>query len=263
MKSRLLPSASIIVALAAVAALLVATVGASNDGTKSAQREGGGASSAVCAPDHPDCDDMIVEPGGDVSNACIEGTVDCNDTIGVPVDGGPIRSDEGIDPNECNLVHNLDACSPEQLAGAGITVGAQPGVYDVGADFTADYTQADMERVQEIILSGDPSADVLVLERFPPAAGAHVHNKSEGFCEDIIAQLEAVHGVAGATCIPSSDEPPTDPDGPVSSEPSGSDGEKCAADAANCVEPSAPIACAPDMTECSSPGYDPGYIPAN
>jgi hypothetical protein len=42
------------------------------------------------------------------------------------VDGGsspgqrPIRSDEGIDPDECNTVHNIDACSPEELEKAGI-----------------------------------------------------------------------------------------------------------------------------------------------
>src|SRR3972149_1608200 len=28
----------------------------------------------------------------------------------------PIRSDEGIDPDECNLVHNIDACDEEDLA---------------------------------------------------------------------------------------------------------------------------------------------------
>jgi hypothetical protein len=42
--------------------------------------------------------------------------------LAVTGDGGsttddtpPIRSDEGIDPNECNLVHNIDACSDEEL----------------------------------------------------------------------------------------------------------------------------------------------------
>ena len=29
--------------------------------------------------------------------------------------GGSIRSDEGIDPNECNLVHNIDACDQDDL----------------------------------------------------------------------------------------------------------------------------------------------------
>lgn len=27
----------------------------------------------------------------------------------------PVRSDEGIDPSECNLVHNINACSPEEI----------------------------------------------------------------------------------------------------------------------------------------------------
>ena len=30
-------------------------------------------------------------------------------------DDTPIRSDEGIDPNECNLVHNIDACDQDDL----------------------------------------------------------------------------------------------------------------------------------------------------
>lgn len=28
----------------------------------------------------------------------------------------PIRSDEGIDPDECNLIHNIDACTDEEIA---------------------------------------------------------------------------------------------------------------------------------------------------
>ncbi len=32
----------------------------------------------------------------------------------------PIRSDEGIDPNECNLVHNINACTDEELEAGGI-----------------------------------------------------------------------------------------------------------------------------------------------
>ena len=30
-------------------------------------------------------------------------------------DTPPIRSDEGIDPDECNLVHNIDACDQDDL----------------------------------------------------------------------------------------------------------------------------------------------------
>ncbi len=35
-------------------------------------------------------------------------------------DTPPIRSDEGIDPNECNLIHNITACSEEELDAADI-----------------------------------------------------------------------------------------------------------------------------------------------
>lgn len=33
---------------------------------------------------------------------------------------GPFRSDEGIDPNFCNAIHNIDACSPEELEALGL-----------------------------------------------------------------------------------------------------------------------------------------------
>ena len=30
-----------------------------------------------------------------------------------PTTQGPFRSDDGIDPNKCNIVHNVDACHPD------------------------------------------------------------------------------------------------------------------------------------------------------
>jgi hypothetical protein len=52
----------------------------------------------------------------------------CYDTGNAPGEQPPIRSDEGIDPDECNTVHNIDACSPEELekAGIGVPEGQQP-----------------------------------------------------------------------------------------------------------------------------------------
>ena len=38
----------------------------------------------------------------------------------------PIRSDEGIDPNECNLVHNINACDEDELKSGGVGVPLQP-----------------------------------------------------------------------------------------------------------------------------------------
>jgi hypothetical protein len=52
----------------------------------------------------------------------------CDDGGTSPGQKQPIRSDEGIDPDECNTVHNIDACSPEELekAGIGVPEGEQP-----------------------------------------------------------------------------------------------------------------------------------------
>jgi len=36
------------------------------------------------------------------------------------LDQPPVRSDEGIDPDECNLVHNINACTNEELEAAGV-----------------------------------------------------------------------------------------------------------------------------------------------
>lgn len=61
-------------------------------------------------PEQP-CNDMVVDDGdGDGSlNMCIAGATDCVDT---PADGGqePVTSIDGIDPDECNEVHNITAC---------------------------------------------------------------------------------------------------------------------------------------------------------
>ena len=224
MNARLMPLVISIVALGALSGVLLATVGASGDGSarKAALDEAdGGGVAAACIEGTVNCNDTIGIPIDDGMNMCIEGVPDCNDIIdGQP----PIRSDEGIDPNECNLVHNLDACTPEQLADAGITLGP---VYDIGVDFTADVTQADMDAVSEIIRSYDPGADVLILERFPPAASARVQYKEpdfcsadfcDEFCRAIVAQLEAANGVASVTCAPYTSAGPDDPDKPVSSD---------------------------------------------
>lgn len=53
-----------------------------------------------------ECDEAVSEPG-DPDAPVLDGP-------GTPADG-PIRSDEGIGPDECNLVHNIDACSDEEL----------------------------------------------------------------------------------------------------------------------------------------------------
>ncbi len=47
-------------------------------------------------------------------------------------DQPPVRSDDGIDPNECNLVHNINACDDDELGGM-----PEPGA-DQGVAITSD-----------------------------------------------------------------------------------------------------------------------------
>lgn len=50
-------------------------------------------------------------------DACDEGVDDS------ACDPLPLRSDCGIDANECNLVHNIDACTDEELDAGGVAEG--------------------------------------------------------------------------------------------------------------------------------------------
>lgn len=53
---------------------------------------------------------LEVEPGGGIGSGA-----------GPLPAGPPIRSDDGIDPNECNLVHNINACDEDQFEAQGAT----------------------------------------------------------------------------------------------------------------------------------------------
>ena len=211
MNTRLMPLVISIITLGVISGVLLATVGASGDG-----------SVGRSALDEPD--------GGGVAAACIEGTVDCNDTIGVPIDGGMNMCIEGVpDCNDMIDVPIDGGGTSDRCAGAegcvdtvppdgGVAVDPAGGpINQISVDFTADVTQADMDAVSEIIRSYDGGADVLILERFPPAASALVHHDSPNFCEEIVAQLEAANSVASASCAPYAPSP-DDPDKPVSSD---------------------------------------------
>lgn len=52
--------------------------------------------------------------------------IDFGDGIG---DGKVLTSADDIDPNECNLVHNINACSPEELE-AGYNLGTNQALVD-------------------------------------------------------------------------------------------------------------------------------------
>ncbi len=75
-----------------------------------------------CGPDQG----IAISSGGHVS--CVE-VVSLPETPGEVEPQAPIRSDEGIDPNECNWVNNIDACEGEN---AGVPVEDAPSS---GEDF--------------------------------------------------------------------------------------------------------------------------------
>ncbi len=120
-KKLLLPGIglAVVAALAVVIGFVAASSGDGSDG--SGGRESVSADDSVgsdpatgglamCAEDVPDCNDMIVDPDGDVSQ-------DSKDPE-EPVSSDPVTSIDDIAPDECNLAHNIDACERQATAAA-------------------------------------------------------------------------------------------------------------------------------------------------
>jgi len=236
---RLIPLFAAVAALTIAAIVTVVAVGASSGGSdKNANRQSEDSSSgsgvaAMCVEGVPDCNDMIVEPNGGSMNMCVadaagedcddmigEGTSRCSETASPECEAvdspPPIRSDEGIDPNECSLVHNIDACSPEDIA----RIEGSATTYGVTVPFDASVTEEDLKVANEIILAFDVKADFLVQESFPPTGRATLTSSDPDVCAAIEPKLESIPAVGDVTCSVAEDAPPvSNPDEPVSSEP--------------------------------------------
>jgi hypothetical protein len=150
MKRWLIPLLGLTFILATAGVVTAYAMAADGSGPADAQDAALSPVSAMCAEDAPDCNDMLVvdegeegviEPdfSGDGPYLAPDGDVECGPDQGITITSGghvscvevdtlpeipgvvepqtPIRSDEGIDPNECNWVHNIDACEDEN-AGA-------------------------------------------------------------------------------------------------------------------------------------------------
>ena len=217
---RLLPLLAAVAALTTVAVVTVVAAGVSSGGSKEkADRQsedswGGPGVAAMCVEGVPDCNDMVVEPDGTGTEPCaVTLEAECDTVDGLP----PIRSDEGIDPNECSLVHNIDACSPEDIA----RINGGATIFDITIPFNTSVTQEDTKIVLEIVLGFDPNADLLVLESFPPIGRVRATSVDPGFCAAVEAKLESLSSVGDVTCVvaPVDAGIDPDPDKPVSSEP--------------------------------------------
>jgi len=216
---RLLPLTVALAALSIAAVVLTVAVGAgggepSRDGAKDTVADGaGGAVAGMCIEGAPDCVDMIVNGdgdvmvgGGDVAPGECELIPDLEGCMEPPSGGQPpIRSDEGIHPDECSMVHNIDACEAR--------------AFDVAIDFNESVTQADMDLAAELVAAFDPEADFLLLETFPPIGRAMLRSNVAGFCGSVQAKFDSIPGVEGVTCRLATAPVPGSPDAPVSSTP--------------------------------------------
>jgi hypothetical protein len=115
-------------------------------------------------------------------------------------DQPPIRSDEGIDPDECNLVHNINACDDQ---------------YRVTVQFNTSVTQHDYDEVEALLRTYDENLEFLVMEIFPPIGSALLTLEAPDECSTIEAQLKAKSYVADASCEPWQPVDLDDPDAPV------------------------------------------------
>ncbi len=134
MKRIIFPVAAVAVILALAAGAAFALTGGGDEDDTDAVAELSG--DEKCAADAAGCADPNSDTpgGGSVAGMCVEGVPDCVDMIVNP-DGGvadpdappgePVSSDDPgsvpnsgdlVDPGECSLTHNIDACQEQAAA---------------------------------------------------------------------------------------------------------------------------------------------------
>ena len=133
----------------------------------------------------------------------------------------PLRSDCDIDPNECNQIHNIDACgeilNPPDLFDE--PAGEGGDYFQVTIRFNTSYTQEDIDEVDALLRTYDDDFEFIILESFPPIGSALLTLETSDECWTIEAQLEAKSYVADASCEPRQPVHLDDPDAPVPNPP--------------------------------------------
>ena len=161
MKKWLIPFLGLTLTLATAGAVTAYSLTGDGSGASGPQDSALPPLSAMCVEDVPDCDDMLVvglneggaiEPdfGEDGPYLVPDRDVECGPDQGIAVtsDGQvscvgvrdlpdtpgevepqtPIRSDEGIDPNECNRVHDIIACDDTGSGSVEAEAMPEPGI---------------------------------------------------------------------------------------------------------------------------------------
>lgn len=199
--------------------------------------------------------DLQAPVAGDIAAACaadFEG--ECQDTVGVGITLGQAECAEGA-PEPC-----LDTIAPGEPYPTVVDTGA----YQVSVQFNASVTQADLDLAADLL--SRYGADLLILERFPPAGSALVKSEAPDFCATVTAALQSP-AVERIECSIAQEPAPVDPDAPVSSDPGApppgpvTSGDGVDPDECNLVHNiDACAGCerlADDLIACSEPGYNP------
>ena len=251
---RFVPLFAVVTALATIAVITAVAVGASSGGpgkntNRQSDEASGGDIAAACLEGTVDCVDTV---DGDAAR-CVEGADDCVDTIGSGSMNMCIAPDDASDAvPECNDM--VDCAAVEDVACSG-PMPAEPSIaidpiciddgsgrdciddgstgsrppsgpattYDLTIVFNESVTQTDLDETVKVITEISPDTEFLVRESFPPVGVVRITTDMASFCPDIEAKLESASYIAEVTCAVSpapDDNPPPDPDEPVSSEPS-------------------------------------------
>ncbi len=190
-----------------------------------------------------------LEPG-DVDNDDIA-TGELTDSDCEPVE---LRSDCGIDPDVCNEVHNIDACTGDtdgDLSTSPVCApdvpdcvdtidtntggGAEgilpseedlplappdlvPGVenqYTITIRFNETVSEDHLDEVGAMIRDFDPDAEYVIQESFPPTGVANFTADTVDACLALTQELEQASFVTSVSCGPQLEPGDADPDEPV------------------------------------------------
>ena len=145
-----------------------------------------------------------------------------------------LRSDCGIDPDVCNEVHNIGACTDEDDGNQGVVVSpvcapgfpdcedtvvnsndgeveeelppslrpAVEGQYTITIRFNETVDQDQLDEVGARIRDFDPDADYVIQESFPPTGVANFVAETEDVCLALVQGLEAETFVTSVSCGP-------------------------------------------------------------
>ena len=161
MKRRLTALLGLTLILAAAATVTAYAFAGNGAGTSEPNNSGSPATSAGCSEEAPACNDTPVDVDG-------EGTIepDFGDWSGPgpvrepdPGNGPVATSIDDIDPDVCNAIHNLNACTPEELDEfdeLGITIHGDP-TYE---QWLANYALSEDASASTLVTTQDESGEI-------------------------------------------------------------------------------------------------------